>query len=66
MAIIEDASNNDTESDDEINEIENDSEVLLLGFAVEPDEAWSLYRQFFPSKIGGSPVCDFNQTLQTF
>ncbi|KAL6575572.1 hypothetical protein OROHE_000949 [Orobanche hederae] len=29
---------------------------MTLGFAEEPKKSWSLLRQYFPSKAGGTPV----------
>lgn len=54
----EDEPQND-EVEDEISDDDDDDEdqiPMSLGFPEKPKSPWSLRRQYFPSKAGGSPV----------
>lgn len=42
---------------------DEDAQGALLGFAVQPQERWSLARWRFPSKCGGVPVCQWNPSV---
>ncbi|KAL3644746.1 hypothetical protein CASFOL_009926 [Castilleja foliolosa] len=42
--------------DDDDDEDEEDRVSMTLGFAVTPENPWSLLRQYFPSKAGGTPA----------
>lgn len=42
--------------DDDEEEEEEEREPVTLGFVEKPKNKWSLLRQLFPSKVGGSPV----------
>ncbi|XP_073062600.1 uncharacterized protein [Primulina eburnea] len=46
--------NNDTE--DDISDEEEERIPMTLGFVVKPKNKWSLLRQYFPSKAGGTPA----------
>lgn len=53
----EEAQNDEVE--DEVSDEEDDEEdriPMTLGFSEKPKNPWSLLRQYFPSKAGGSPV----------
>lgn len=53
----EDEAQND-EVEDEISDDDDDEDQIpmSLGFPEKPKNPWSLRRQYFPSKAGGSPV----------
>lgn len=49
----------DRATDDDVEVVDSDEEdqiPMTLGFAEKPKNPWSLCRQYFPSKAGGSPV----------
>ncbi|KAM3305676.1 hypothetical protein P3S67_012543 [Capsicum chacoense] len=45
------------DDDDEEEEEEEDKEPVGLGVLEKPENSWSLQRELFPSKAGGTPVC---------
>ncbi|KAG8389527.1 hypothetical protein BUALT_Bualt02G0238600 [Buddleja alternifolia] len=54
----EDEAQNDAVDDDVSDEDDDDEErvPMTLGFAEKPKNPWSLLRQYFPSKAGGTPA----------
>lgn len=54
----EDETHNDVVEDEVSDEAsdEEDRVPMTLGFAEKPKNQWSLLRQYFPSKAGGTPV----------
>lgn len=42
--------------EDEVSDEEEEGELMTLGFVVKPENPWSLFRQYFPSKAGGTPA----------
>lgn len=44
------------DDDDETEEEDEDKEPVGLGVLEKPENSWSLLRELFPSKAGGTPV----------